>query len=210
LKADSYTGAAFDFAFYPQNGDISLSYSLQGELPRGLTFDYATGRLRGVPLEGGTFEIRFSADSGSSRGIDSLVELQVAESAVSYEQWQDAWFPPGEMTSALPDAIHNPAGFSNLEVYALSGGDPRSAGSELLPKGQFVATGAGDRWEWVVPKFGLANRDGIINLVYEPELTSEIGTVWQKAAFDDEGDTIRVPSAPSARQQFFRIKLIRP
>jgi hypothetical protein len=210
LKADSYTGAAFDFAFYPQNGSTPLSYSVQGELPRGLTFDHATGRLRGVPLEGGTFEIRFSANSGSAGGVDSVVELQVAESAVSYDQWRDAWFSPGEITSASPQAIHNSAGLSNLEVYALSGGDPRRAGSDLLPQGRFVATGAGNQWEWVVPKFALANRDGIINLVYQPESTSEIGAGWREAAFADEGNALRVPTAPSAQQQFFRVKVIRP
>lgn len=210
LKADSYTGAAFDFAFYPQNGSAPLSYSVQGELPRGLTFDHATGRLSGVPLEGGTFEIRFYANSGSAGSTESVVELQVAESAVSYEQWRDAWFSLGETTAASPHAIHNPAGLSNLEVYALSGGDPRRSGSDLLPQGRFVATGAGNQWEWVVPKFGLANRDGIINLIYEPEATSDIRAGWQKAAFADEGNALRVPSAPSARQQFFRVKVIRP
>lgn len=58
---------AYDVRFEAAGGDGTFVWSLaSGSLPSGMVFDGQTGRLHGIPLASGTFELGVRAESGGS------------------------------------------------------------------------------------------------------------------------------------------------
>jgi len=215
LRAESAAGEAIDLAWGSSGRSAGLTYQLQSELPLGLRFDPTTGRLSGVPLEAGHFQLRVAAVGSDGGSIESLLELVVAESAVSYEQWRDAWFAAGETSASEPEAVNNPAGLSNLEVYAFSGGDPRTASVNLLPRAEVVETSRGRQVGWSASRYALANYGGVTNVIFRPMVASDPGGPWidfDGTAVSSQTGRVRFQAraeAPHARR-FFRVELQRP
>jgi uncharacterized delta-60 repeat protein len=209
LRAESAAGEAVDFSL-PSGVGEGGRFQAGGSLPRGLRFDPSTGKLIGVPLESGQFQISISSTDTNGQTRQSVLELSVEEAAVSYEQWQRAWFSDAEAHLAEPSQTNNAAGLSNLEVYAFSGGDPRGAAPDLLPQTELVPSGADRQIFWKVPTFRLANYGGASNVIYQPQVAAAPGGPWApgEVVVDPGQLRIRAPGNPAA--QFFRIKLMRP
>jgi hypothetical protein len=130
-------GSSFDFAFTSSGG--APYEGLYAELPRGVSFDAASGTLSGIPLDAGAFDMDVSASSpGGSFGDPSLFRLQVLPKIVPYDTWKQVWFTPSEQTNASvsgPSIVgSNPSGQPNFTVYALSGGSPKEEGTWILPE----------------------------------------------------------------------------
>lgn len=208
LRANSVTGAALDLPM--SGGGSGVSYRLSGNLPRGMRFDATTGRLVGVPLESGYFQVRVTSSGSDGRKSEGVLELFVDQAAVSYDQWCTAWFGSGSGALAAPEAVNNPSGLSNFEVYAFSGGDPRSAPSDLLPAPVFVASDPARPLEWTLPRFELANHGGATNVVYRPEVASSLAGPWEVGDMVTEPGALKIRSQGGEPSRFMRIRLIRP
>lgn len=128
-------GGDLDFSFQAA-GPGPFTFSSTGVLPRGVTFDPATGKLSGVPLDPGVYEFQIVATSTQGSSLPVRFVLGVNDTKVTYAQWKKAWFSETERTNnavAGPDAVRNGAGLNNLLVYALGGGNPSAAGVSLCP-----------------------------------------------------------------------------
>jgi hypothetical protein len=104
------------------------TFAATGPLPRGVSF--SSGRLTGVPLDAGRFEIEVTATTLQGSSDPTRFVLQVNEGLASFQRWSQAWFGH---TNAVPATLLNGHGLSNLMVYALTGGDPRTVGRDALP-----------------------------------------------------------------------------
>ena len=54
-------GAGFNFSAWAPEGTGSITYSLSGTLPSGLSFDKATGQISGTPKKAGTYSVTVNA-----------------------------------------------------------------------------------------------------------------------------------------------------
>jgi hypothetical protein len=100
-----------------------------------LSFDATTGRLSGIPLQAGTFEffVRVTpAAPGSAASESTRFVLVVNTAPVSFARWQQAC-PPPVTAGDSPDLVRGSSGLSDFMVYALSGGNPVTAGPTLHP-----------------------------------------------------------------------------
>jgi hypothetical protein len=88
-----------------------------GNLPPGLTFEAATGTLRGQPSRAGSFILHFKATAAGGSANQSF-ELKVL---TPYEGWASARAVPVEAMG--PDSDPDGDARSNLVEYA-AGGDP--------------------------------------------------------------------------------------
>jgi hypothetical protein len=61
-------GAAYSQSLAVTGGVGTITYALTGTLPRGLSFDTATGLLSGTPTQAGTFPMSFTATDASPAG----------------------------------------------------------------------------------------------------------------------------------------------
>jgi len=200
--------------FFEASGQGPHSFNWTGDpLPLGLRFDPATGRLHGVPLEAGTFRYKVSATSPGGTGAGSDFVLTVNPSDVSYAEWQRAWFGDPSQPAALPGTVNNAAGLSNLEVYALTGGDPHALPSEyplIVPyrDGQMACLS--------VRHFPLANYGGASNVRFDVLQASHADGTWQEGGVSLVGETadqiLFKSNTPLSeeRNQFFRLRLIVP
>jgi uncharacterized delta-60 repeat protein len=129
-------GEEFDFAFTSSG---SAPYAIVPTLlPRGVKTNTVAGRLSGIALDSGGFDmsVASTAPTGGA-GTPSLFRLYVVPQIVSYEAWKRVWFTPTEQTNSSVSgpavSAGNPSGQPNFTVYALSGGDPRKEGPSILP-----------------------------------------------------------------------------
>jgi hypothetical protein len=108
-------GEAFHHAVTVNQGPATLSVA--GNLPPGLTFEAATGTLRGQPTRAGSFVLNFKATAAGGSASQSF-ELKVL---TPYEGWASARAVPAEAMG--PEADPDGDARSNLLEYA-AGGDP--------------------------------------------------------------------------------------
>jgi uncharacterized delta-60 repeat protein len=152
-------GESFGFAF--RNSSGSGPYSATGDLPRGVTFDPATGLLSGIPLDAGSFPLMVTAEpSPGPSSLPTPFTLYVLPNTVPYEAWAKVWFGSQWDNPAVagPDVTKpNPSGLSNFAVYALNGGDPLTLGPAIAPQaGPQTAADALVYFTMTVTKYPLA------------------------------------------------------
>jgi hypothetical protein len=207
-------GGNLDFAF-TASGSEPFTFSLTGALPRGVTFDPGTGRLKGTPLDAGEFDLSVvatSAVNGSS--VPTAFVLYVNANPVSYDIWKSVWFSPADQTNAAVSgmlAVRNPNGLSNLLVYALGGGNPTVTPPDLRPIVQREPDGGTNYLTLTASKFPGA----------EVTYRVEFSTTLQAWTSDTNAVTIltNTPTEIKARantpwtnqpKQFLRLKVIAP
>jgi uncharacterized delta-60 repeat protein len=185
-------------------------------LPRGVVFDPATGRLSGIPLDAGTYEFLVRvvpAPSGAAPSADTRFVLVVNDVPVSFGRWQSAWAPPVNAGDS-PETVRNGAGLSDFLVYALGGGNPAAAGTELLPLIVRESVGGVEYLTLTAGKYAAAVDDQGNPLVYQVEYSENLSD-WSAAAADvavvsETPTQIKaraVAPASSARSQFLRLKV---
>jgi hypothetical protein len=122
---------------------------------------------------------------------------------------------------AAPDAVLNPAGIPNLLVYALSGGDPRTATPDLLPWQE-----AWDLDDEAEQYFSLIFRrnPNATGIEYRGEFSADLHAGWTTEGVvmeSLESDGLEEPGhdywriiAPAPREsslrQFLRLKVVIP
>ncbi len=207
-------GVDMDFPFMA-SGEGPYSYTLVGQLPRGVLFDALTGSLRGLPLDSGRFDLQVTAVSarGSSRSTRFLLNVNAAK--VPYAQWKKAWFSPAEQADESisgKTAARNSVGLNNYLVYALGGGDPRVADRSMLPVVQREKIGTKHYLTLTVPKYPGAEA------TYRVESSSDLAS-WSWAMPDsmvpvsEDATHLKVRSAIPATDipsQFLRLKVMAP
>ena len=105
------------------------------DLPPGLSFDAATGRLSGIPLQAGTFEffVRvIPAAPGAAASESTRFVLVVNAGPVSFARWQEA-FAPAVTPGDSPDTVRRASGLSDYMIYAMTGMNPLEADAGLQP-----------------------------------------------------------------------------
>ena len=187
--------------------------SIYDELPRGVTFDAVAGKLSGIPLDAGAFDMDVSATSpGGSFGEPSLFRLQVLPKIVPYDTWKQVWFTEAEQTNSAvsgPSVVGgNPSGQPNFTVYALSGGSPKEEGPWILPEAwpEFIE---GQRYlTYTVWQYPLAAAR------YTVQVTGDLKT-WETntIAITNGSDFFQVrPPTPMSltNRQFLRLRVSEP
>jgi hypothetical protein len=112
---------------------------------------------------------------------------------------------------AAPDAVLNPAGIPNLLVYALSGGDPRTATGAILPVPSTVTE---EGMKYFCLTF-LRNPEAI-GVDYVGEYSADLRVGWTTEGvimepLDDNYWRIRAPvPMEDGRSQFLRLKVVIP
>jgi len=204
-------GEEFDFAFTSSG---SAPYAIVPTLlPRGVKTNAVAGRLSGIALDSGGFDmsVASTAPTGGA-GTPSLFRLYVVPQIVSYEAWKRVWFTPNEQTnpsvSGPAVSAGNPSGQPNFTVYALSGGDPRKEGPSILP-----VTGTelfeNQRYlSYAVTRYPLA--DASCSAQLSSDLTNW-GTNFVTITNTPSFFRVR-PEAPmsSTNRQFFRLEVTSP
>ncbi len=205
-------GEQVDFAF---TANAPATFALTGALPVGVSFDATTGRLVGIPLEIGTFELSVIPSTALGTGDPANFRLSVnaTTSATGFSAWIDGQFTPGELEDPAvwaPDAILNTLGLSNFAVYALNGGDPRAVPAAALPvvvrepvEGDLYLT-------LTAPK-----NPGAFDVVYAVEYSTDLAS-WSDAPADvveisNTSTELKVRAAipvDAASRQFLRLKML--
>lgn len=183
----------------------SAAYSVQGALPDGVAFQ--SGRLYGTPLQSGRFDLVVQATTIGGLSPASRFTLQVNPSPLPFSRWAQAWLG----VASNPTQVLNPAGLSNLLVYALSGRDPRSAGRAILPVVARQTFNGGTYLTLKASKY--AGTNGVNYIV---EFSGDGGRTWRSdtaaVVMVSESPTeiiarAAVPTTASPRQ-LLRLKLV--
>lgn len=207
-------GVDLDFPFLA-SGEGPYSYSLTGPLPRGVTFDSATGALRGVPLDAGRYELEVVATSATGTTQATRFVLNVNDKKVPYAQWKRAWFSPAEQANEAVSgrgAVRNSAGLSNVLVYALGGGDPDAADASLVPVVQREKIGTKYYLTLTAPKYPAADA------TYLVECSGDLANWgWSNPAdvvtISEDTTQLKARAATPATEigkQFLRLKVLAP
>jgi uncharacterized delta-60 repeat protein len=204
-------GSNFDFTF-TSSGSVPYD-SIYDELPRGVSFDAVAGKLSGIPLDAGAFDMDVSATSPEGGfGEPSLFRLQVLPKIVPYDTWKQVWFTEAEQTNSAvsgPSVVGgNPSGQPNFTVYALSGGSPKEEGPWILPEAwpEFIE---GQRYlTYTVWQYPLAAAR------YTVQVTGDLKT-WETntIAITNGSDFFQVrPPTPMSltNRQFLRLRVSEP
>lgn len=213
----------FSFTASGNTNTNSVTYSVVGPLPRGLHFDSKTGRVRGAPLEAGSFTVQVSATSGASltTGPASSFVVNVTPSAVSYEQWKRAWFFDGDETNNTisgPAAVHNGAGLPNLAVYALTGGNPQSTNGLVVAPETIRGT---NYLTLTAQKYDMANYGGVTNVTLVPVMSTNLSKPWLQGSnvlttiTNTETNIVLRCATPmsgtnAAKAQFIKLNVLKP
>jgi uncharacterized delta-60 repeat protein len=126
-----------------------------------------------------------------------------------YESWVAVWGLVGP--DADPDAVLNPAGISNLLVYALGGGDPRTATPDILPQSEWL--GGEDGFYLSLRAPGTTRAQGVEYLgEYSRDLQSWTAEGVLTEFVPPGNDLlIRAPRLePGDTRQFLRLKVLQP
>lgn len=137
---------------------------------------------------------------------------QESDQSMSFSEWQGLWFTPEEIADPSisgPGAINgNPSGLSNFMVYALSGGNPREEGTNILPVGAMVT------WpDDVKPYFTLSSPfNPLAEAEFLVEYTDDLRNPWEVVPhiFDEDEGRLsgRAPFPMDAEpQQFLRLRV---
>lgn len=207
-------GADLDFTF-TASGVGPISFALTGTLPRGVSFDSATGVLTGTPLDAGQFDlsvVAVSSVSGSSP--PTAFVLYVNSNPVPYDTWRNVWFSPADQTNAAVSgmlAVRNPDGLSNLLVYALGGGDPAITPPDLRPLVRLEPDGGTNYLTLTASKYPGAAVD--YRVEYSSALTSWASGTNSVTILTNTPTQIKARAAvpwTSENPQFLRLKVIAP
>jgi uncharacterized delta-60 repeat protein len=209
LFTSSVTGAA-DYELLDSQGNPAT-------LPPGLSFDGATGRLSGIPLQAGTFEFLVRvvpAAPGSAASESTRFMLVVNASPVSFARWQQA-FSPAVTVGDSPDLVRGSSGLSDFMVYALSGGNPATAGPTLCPVVQTEEIEGVWHLTLTASKYQGASDSAGNPLVYRVEFSDELHD-WKSG-----GESVTVISETASQikaratapvstsgRQFLRLKVL--
>lgn len=124
---------SFQFTASPAGSTIA---NLSGTPPRGVTINSADGSMSGYPLDAGTYIFTNAPVFSGTTGNPTPFTLFVASNPVVYSNWVRAWFSPSVWTNTNvtgPLAVQSPSGLNNLQIYALTGGNPAQTGISALP-----------------------------------------------------------------------------
>jgi len=191
------------------------TFAMDGDpLPPGMRFHSDTGRLEGVPLQAGTYNMRITASSSAGVGATTDFVLTVEASDVTYSEWARAWFSDLSQPGAAPSAVNNPEGLSNLEVYAMTGGDPTGVPQDpplLMP---YVKDGSPCL---AVRRFPLANHGGASNTGFTVLRSADGAATWQEWPVlelpETTADRLHLLSntpLSSEQNQLFRLRITIP
>jgi len=205
-------GQPVQFAFAAN--DPTASFSLSGLLPLGITFDAVLGRLIGTAQAAGQFSLQVIATTrlGNSSAPAPFLLTVNSSGPATFAAWQAAHFTSPLPPSAGPHEVLNTRGLSNLLVYALNGGDPRSVQPEVSPVVQEENYAGKNYLTLSAPKNPLA-----LGLVYRVEISTDlVNWTYDSASvvvLSDTASEIKaraaVPVAEAGRQ-FIRLKVLEP
>jgi uncharacterized delta-60 repeat protein len=217
-------GGDMEFVFTSSSVPGPVEYELvSGALPRGVTFDPATGRLSGIPLDPGSFAlgIRPRQTPSGSTGPTVTFTLHVLSATVPYEVWRKVWFAGADLAD---DAVSGPLapapglpGVANLVVYALSGGNPMDAASIQFPNARPEWHAGKQYWAYSIPKYRLAAATYTAqiseNLAEWFAETPDAPVTSKLVTLENNVDSLRVRATtpvPQAGKQFFRLHIVTP
>jgi hypothetical protein len=207
-------GAELDFTF-TASGVGPISFALTGTLPRGVSFDSATGVLTGTPLDAGQFDLSVMAVSSvNGSSPPTAFVLFVNSNPVPYDTWRNVWFSPADQTNAAVSgmlAVRNPDGLSNLLVYALGGGDPAITPPDLRPLVHLEPDGGTNYLTLTASKYPGAAVD--YRVEYSTALTSWLSGTNAVTILTNTPTQIKARAAvpwTSENPQFLRLKVIAP
>ncbi len=207
-------GDQLDFAFTASASPAT--FAVTGTLPVGVSFNVATGRLAGIPLETGSFTLSVTATTAQGTGDAAGFVLYVNAATpplTGFPAWIQAEFTPAELADKsiwAPDVVLNPLGLSNFAVYALNGGDPRTVPASAIPSVSREPDGADTYLTLTAPKNPAAT-DVIYTVEYSADLAS-----WSSASADvvvisNTSTEIKARAAvpaSAASRQFLRLKML--
>lgn len=199
------------FVLVDANGNVQPPESL---LPRGVRFDAVTGRLHGVPLDGGSHNIFIKFVPSATMSLSSVTRflLNVNSAKVTYGQWRKAWFTnPSDLDSddvSGPSAVRNGVGANNMLVYALDGGDPIAMDASRMPTVAFERFNRKDYLTLRSSKYPGAAA------AVSPELSTDLAA-WttqsdQLSVTETSSGLVARPVIPAAEaeKQFLRLKIV--
>lgn len=215
-------GGELDHRFTSSVPGAVLYELLDGEgnpatLPAGLNFDSSTGRLGGIPLQAGTygFLVRVTpAGPGAVASQDTRFVLVVNVAPVSFARWQEA-FSPVVTVGDSPEEVRNAWGFSDLQVYALSGGDPTNVNAGAKPNVQTETYAGAQYLTLTAPKYPAAADGSGNSLAYHVEFSEDLHS-WTTdgesvTLISETAVQIKVRAtipASSSNRQFLRLKVL--
>jgi hypothetical protein len=115
---ESTVGAPFERSLAASGGTAPLSYSAQG-LPAGLALDPGTGKLSGIPVGAGTFELDTSVSDAAGRSDQRRYPLLILEAP----HFVTASLPPATLGVSYAARTEATGGKAPL-AYGLIGGTP--------------------------------------------------------------------------------------
>ncbi len=207
-------GDQLDFAFTASASPAT--FAVTGTLPIGVSFDAATGRLAGIPLETGTFTLSVTATTPQGTGDPAGFVLQVNAATsplTGFPAWIQAEFTAEELADKsiwAPDVVLNPLGLSNFAVYALYGGDPRSVPASALPVVSREPDGADTYLTLTAPKYPAAT-DVVYSVQYSSDLASWCSAPADVVVISETSTEIKARAAvpaSAASRQFLRLKML--
>lgn len=171
--------------------------------------------LRSATLANGNLVLVGAFTQFNGQPYSRIVVLaggQESDQSMSFSEWQGLWFTPEEIADPSisgPGAINgNPSGLSNFMVYALSGGNPREEGTNILPVGAVVT------WpDDVKPYFTLSSPfNPLAEAEFLVEYTDDLRNPWEVVPhiFDEDEGRLsgRAPFPMDAEpQQFLRLRV---
>ena len=185
--------------------------------PPGLSFDAATGRLTGIPLQAGTFEffVRVTpAAPGSAASESTRFVLVINAAPVSFARWQEA-FAPAVNPGDSPYTVRGASGLSDYMIYATSGMNPVEANAGLRPLVQTEEIDGAQYLTLTASKYPAASDSTGNPLVYRVEFSDDLHD-WKfgganVVVITETASQIKArataPSSTSGRQ-FLRLKVL--
>lgn len=206
-------GTQVDFAF---TANAPATFAVTGALPVGVSFDVASGRLVGIPLETGSFTVAVTPTTALGTGDPAafLLRVEAASSPLTgFPAWIEQKFSSEELTDTsiwAPGVVLNPLGLSNFAVYALTGGDPRSVPASALPVVSRAPDGAETYLTLTAPKNPDAT-DVEYSVQYSADLASWSAAPADVVVISETNTEIKaraaVPASAGSRQ-FLRLKML--
>ncbi len=185
--------------------------------PLGLSFDAATGRLSGIPLQAGTFEffVRVTpAAPGSAASESTRFVLVINTAPVSFARWQEA-FAPAVNPGDSPNIVRGASGLSDYMIYAMSGMNPVEADAALRPLVQTEEIEGARYLTLTASKYPAASDSTGKPLVYRVEFSDDLHE-WKSGGtsvtvISETASQIRARAttpASTSGPQFLRLKVL--
>ena len=187
------------------------------DLLPGLSFDPATGRLSGIPLQAGTFEffVRVIPTApGAATSESTRFVLAVNAVPVSFARWQEA-FAPAVTPGDSPDTVRRASGLSDYMIYAMTGMNPLEADAGLQPLVQTEEIDGAQYLTLTASKYPGASDSTGSPLVYRVEASDDLHD-WKSGGenvtvISETASQIKARAtapASTAGRQFLRLKVL--